>query len=233
MIVNDCIYQGCGTALNATTAGEIVEDYNTFYGNGTDRTNTATGTNSLAYPALFQAPILHAGASQASGFKFPWMFGELSQWSQIRSIAGTGEPAVDLLGMGRPATAAKNSWGAIQFHDVARSTATVRTGAASLVLADAGRVQFTVPVTARSTTISVYVYREANYAGTLPQMVIKQPGQADRTTTDIGAAGGGNLLTDAFTPAALPGYVIVELVSRNTAVAGNYAIYFDDLLVRV
>jgi len=35
------------------------------------------------------------------------------------------------------------------------------------------------------------------------------------------------LLTDTFTPAALPDYVVVELQSQNTAAAGNYATYFD------
>jgi hypothetical protein len=82
-----------------------------------------------------------------------------------------------------------------------------------------------------STTVSIYVYREANYAGVLPQMVLRQPGQADRTTTDVGAAGGWNQLTDTWTPAVTPPYVIVELVSNNTAGAGNYATFFDDLTI--
>ena len=62
-------------------------------------------------------------------------------------------------------------------------------------------------------------------------MVIKQPGQADRTVTDTGSAGAWNQLTDTFTPASNPGWVIVELVSNSTATSGSYAVYFDDLEV--
>ena len=176
-------------------------------------------------------PILHAGASQASGYKVPWWFGELSEWSQIRAITGSNEPSVDLRGMARPATASKNSWGAVQFHDMERETTTVNNGSASMKFNDAGVQQMWVPHSGAEITISVYCYREANYAGTNPRMVIKQPGQSDRTTTDTGAAGAWNQLTDTFTPAADPEYVVVELQSLNTAAAGNYAAYFDDLSV--
>ena len=97
-----------------------------------------------------------------------------------------------------------------------------------MAIRDAGRHQIWVPVTATSTTIKVYVYREANYAGNLPQMIIKQPGQADDVTTDVGAAGGWNLLTTTLVPAADPPYVVVELVSRNTNGAADET-FFDDL----
>jgi hypothetical protein len=60
-------------------------------------------------------------------------------------------------------------------------------------------------------------------------MVVKQPGQADTEVSDTGAAGQWNLLTASLTPAASPPYVVVELVNRNTAAAGSYAVYFDDL----
>ena len=86
-----------------------------------------------------------------------------------------------------------------------------------------------VPVDGTEITVSVYCYREDDYAGTLPRMVIKQPGQADRTTTDVGASEAWNQLTDTFTPSATPPYIVVELQSSNTAVAGDYAAYFDDL----
>jgi len=229
--VNNAIITACGTGMQATVLGEIVEDYNNFYNNNTDRTNVAVGANSLTYIPIFSLPVLNAGASQASGYKFPWWFGSLSEWSQVRAVTGSNEPAVDLFGVARPATAAKNSWGPVQWQGQERDTATVRGGSASLKLPDAGRAQFYVPTDGTAITISVYVYHEANYAGTLPQMVIKQPGQADRTTTDVGAAGGWNQLTDTFTPDASTDFVVVELVSNNTAAAGNYATYFDDLSV--
>ena len=62
-------------------------------------------------------------------------------------------------------------------------------------------------------------------------MVVKQPGQSDDVTTDAAAASQWNLLTTTLTPAADPPYVVVELQSLNTAAAGNYDVFFDDLVV--
>jgi hypothetical protein len=62
-------------------------------------------------------------------------------------------------------------------------------------------------------------------------MIIKQPGQADRTVTATGAAGSWEQLTDTFTPAALPPYVDVHIESSNTATSGNYGTYVDDMTV--
>lgn len=232
--VNNCIITQCLVGLQASAAdGTFVENYNTIYACPTERTNVGVGANSVSYPPLFQPPILHSGASQVSGFKLPWWFGELSPWSQVRAITGTAEPAIDMRGMARPATAAKNSWGAIQYQNHVRDTATVHGGAVSLELSDAGRRQFWIPIGGVSITISVYVYLEANYAGNAPQMIIKQPGQADQATTATGATGAWELLTDTLTPAADTEWVCVELASRNTAAAGNYATYFDDLTVDI
>lgn len=229
--VNNCIFDHTYSAVNANVLGYIVENFNTFYACATDRTNVNVGANSETYPPLLLPPILHSGVSQVSGFEFPWWFGMLSEWSQIAAITGSNEPTEDLRGIARPVTASKNSWGATQFTDMERETGTVRTGSVSMCLHDAGRHQIWVPVTATSTTISVYVYREANYAGNNPQMIIKQPGQADDVTTDAAAASQWNLLTTTLTPAADPPYVVVELVSRNTAVALAYETFFDDLVV--
>lgn len=229
--VNNCIFASClQRALQGTVAGEIIENFNTFSGNATDRQDVDVGANSQTYPPLFLLPILFSGVSQISGFKFPWWFGALSEWSMVAAITGSNEPTEDLCGILRPATAAKNSWGAMQFSDMEREMGTVHAGSVSMVLHDAGRHQIWVPVASESTTISVYVYREANYAGNNPQMIVKQPGQADDVTTDAAAASQWNELTTTLTPAAEPPYVVVELVSRNTNGA-NDKVFFDDLTV--
>lgn len=230
--VNNCIFMACNVALTTAWPWGILEDFNTFYGNATDRVNVAVGANSVAYPPLLQPPLLYAGAGLASGFKFPWWFGELSEWSQVAAITGANERTEDMRGIARPVTPAKNSWGAIQYTDVERDAGTVYAGVASMEISDAGRIQFKVPCTNRAYMVRVRVQREANYAGVNPQIIIKQPGQADRTTTDAGAAAAWNLLEDTFTPAADPEYFFVELVSNNTAAAGNYATYFDNLEIR-
>lgn len=221
--VYNCYFVSCGTGVRAAVVGEIIENYNSFYGNAADRNLVGVGAGSLTYPPLITSPLFY------DGIKYPWWFSELSEWSQIVRVAGLFPVADDLLGIVRPVTSAKKSWGPVQFSDMERETGTKRTGSASMVLHDAGRHQIWVPVEASNTTIKVYVYREANYAGLLPQMIIKQPGQADDVTTDVGAAGGWNLLTTTLVPAAVPPYVVVELVSRNTAAALAFKVFFDDL----
>jgi hypothetical protein len=222
------LFWSCSYALQSATLTHLVENYNALFGNSTDRTNVAVGAQSNAYPALLAPPL------QSPGYAMPWHFGDLSQWSLLRQITGSANAAVDdLYGRTRPVTAAKKSWGAVQWQPVSRDAVTVHTvGGASVKVADAGRHAIWVPTNGVSPmTFSVYVYREANYAGTNPSLVIKQPGQADQVVVDAGAAAGWNALTLNVTPVALPGYLVVELVSENTAVAGNYAAYFDDLVV--
>ena len=235
VFVANCAFAAGFKGVSANVTGEIIENFNNFSpAVDTARTNTGTGANSTAYLTLLDMPLLHAGTDQLGGYKFPWLFGELSEWSQIAAIAGVDERNTDLLGITRPATAAKNSWGPVQFHDVERETTTTRGGSvASITLHDAGVHQIWIPVTDSSTTISVYVYREANYAGTNPRMVVKQPGQADDVTTDVLAASQWNELTTTLTPAADPPYVVVELQSLNTDVANPATndVFFDDLTV--
>lgn len=109
--VNNCIFLTSPTvSLQGTVSGEIVENYNSFWGNAADRTNTATGANSVSYPPLFNPQLL------LSGFRLPQLpiFG-LSEWSPLRAIAGTGMSADDLYGITRPVADSSKSWGAIQF----------------------------------------------------------------------------------------------------------------------
>lgn len=231
-LVNNCIIcWASSNGVEATAVADMTEDYNLFWGNASPRGNVNVGGNSVAYPPLFLPPILNSGAGQVSGFRFPWLAGMLSEWCQVRALAGSNEATEDLHGLVRPTTAAKNSWGPLQFMDAERETGTVQAGSVSIALHDAGSHQIFVPVSAASTTITVYCYRETDYAGTNPRMVVKQPGQADDTTTDTGSSGAWNQLSTTLTPSALPPYVIVELQSLNTAAAGDYKAFFDTLVV--
>lgn len=222
--VGSCIFNSCGTALKATTAGEITENYCNFWGCGTNRTNTASGANDTAYPTLEQSPILLDGFL----YQAP-VVAQLSAWSGLRMVAGSGIQTDDLTGVTRPVTSGKQSCGAVQFVDVARSTTqTYDSSSAALKLADAGRAQLFMPTAAEATTVDVYAYREAGYTGTAPQLVVKQPGVADITATDTGASGAWNLITSgSFTPAAVPPWVTIELVSNNTG--SSTGVYFDGL----
>lgn len=225
-VYNSIICRGGGTALRSATSGQLVEDYNSLFDNSSNRNNVSTGANSISYPALFERRML------LSGYRSPHAEYSLSPYSPLAAITGTSQPSEDILGTARPATAAKISWGAFQLVPGQRETTTVYdTSTASIKFDDAGEQQFTVPVTAVSTTISVRAYRETNYAGTNPQMIIRQPGVSDRTTTDAGSATTWNELTDTFTPDAGTAYVIVVLKSSNTATSGSYAAFFDSLAV--
>ncbi|HUV82896.1 MAG TPA: right-handed parallel beta-helix repeat-containing protein [archaeon] len=54
--VNNCIFAGnIIRAVSALNLGEIIEDYNSFYNNTSDRLNVAVGANSNTYPPLFDS----------------------------------------------------------------------------------------------------------------------------------------------------------------------------------
>lgn len=225
--VRNCLFTNAtSSALQGTSTSDITENYNNFYLNAADRTSTNTGANSTTYPPMFALPTL------VPTLRYPQiMFGTLSEWSALRALAGQNMSTNDIHGIERPGSDSKKSWGAVQYVDPRRDTNTIRTGTASLKLSDAGRHQMFVPTANVSTVFSCYVFWGADYAGTKPQMVVKQPGQSDTTVTATGSAGNWELLTTTFTPAASPGYCVVELVSNNTAISGVYATYFDDLTV--
>lgn len=50
---NNNIIMCNSTALQSVASGWLVEDYNALFANSTDRTNVSTGSNSNAYPPLF------------------------------------------------------------------------------------------------------------------------------------------------------------------------------------
>lgn len=227
--VENCLfYSSTGSALNAQATGEIVEDYNLFYQNGTDRTNVSTGANSVNYAPIFAPFLLLAGYRVT-----PPIVGALSHWAAVVRTSDSGNgPSDDLFGYGRPSASGKQTWGPLALNEVTRETGTTHnTSTASLGLPDAGRVQFRIPTDGTQITISVYVYREANYSGTNPQMIVRQPGESADTTTDAGSSGSWNQLSTTLTPSTDTDYVIVELASNNTATSGSYVVYFDDLEV--
>lgn len=224
--VNNSLFSGIGFAVRATVTGELVEDYNTYSGNNTNRTNVNTGSNSIAYPSLVMPVMLKAG------YKYGCAFGELASYSKIIRIAGSGMSSDDLLGVTRPTTDSKKSWGAVQYQPMLRDTGTTHgSSTASLRLSDAGQHALFVPVTNVSTTFSIQVQWEADYAGTKPSMTIMQSGQSSSTDTATGSSGSWEELSITLTPAANPPYVVVVLKSSNTATSGNYDTFFDTLTV--
>jgi hypothetical protein len=224
--VIDSVFLGVGYAMIAGTSGDLTEDYNSIFDCEVPRTLVFTGSNSDEKPLYPKEPIL------SGGYKFPNNILFLSQLSTIKDVGvNSSSLPIDLFSLTRPVTDSKKSRGAVQFNNspTRETTTTHGSSAASIKLTDAHRHQIFVPVSAESTTITVYCYRETNYAGTLPQMVIREPGQTARTTTDTGSSGAWNQLSDTFTPSGDTDYVIVELVSNNTATSGDYDVFFDTM----
>jgi len=220
---NNVIY-GCGSsgALLAFASGDITSDYNNLYANLTNYSSVTAGTHDTTYSPLFAFPML------LNMFGLPNIpLFSLSEYSALRALGSTSPAGEDVFGISRPVTNSKLSIGPFQWSDVSQSTTQVDAGTYSRKLADAGREQYFIPVTNVSTTFSIKVYRESSYAGTAPQVILKQPGQADITLTDAGSSAAWNTLSTTFTPATLPGWVCVELVSNNTATSGSFAVYWD------
>ncbi len=226
--VNNCILCSVIEALKAAVEGDIVEDYNTLWGNATDRSNVAVGAHSVAYHSGLDAPLLQWPMMRA-----PLFYG-LAPWSPVKALAGTSEPSDDLYGRTRPQISGKRSWGPVQYQPIEHEASrTYDSSTASLKLSDAGRAAFVAPVTTAEITLTVQVCRQTNYAGTAPQVIVRQDGQSDITVLDEGSASTWNAVSTAFTPADKPDYVVIELVSSNTyaTAGGSIATYFDAISV--
>jgi hypothetical protein len=84
-----------------------------------------------------------------------------------------------------------------------------------------------VPVDAVSTTITVKCKYDANYTGTLPQLIVYNiPGVADQTDTMVVAANTEETLSVTFTPSA-KGVCRVRIKSNDTSLTGKC--WFDTL----
>lgn len=231
-VQNNIFIAAANFALLAINTTMITESYNKFSQCAGNRSNVTVGTGSVDEVWLPLLPLLSAGI--AGGASQPgvshWLMA-LSEFDARLRATDSGTANADVYGVARLGTTGKRAWGAVDSLPVSRTTTnTYSSSAAALLMSDAGVTQFVVPVTAVSTTFAVRVRRGANYAGTLPQMILRQ-GATVRTTTDTGSASVYNQLTDTFTPSATPPYVIVELKSNNTATSSAFEVTWDDLVV--
>lgn len=114
--VNNCIFTNLSVALQATVAGEITENYNTFWNNATDRTNTNTGANSQVYPPLFDPrwamQLIFAGAGPNSFLQEISPF-DLASYSALVNLAGTSPTTTDL--RGTAIQGAQREWGILEY----------------------------------------------------------------------------------------------------------------------
>ncbi|OFZ67037.1 MAG: hypothetical protein A2V79_01130 [Betaproteobacteria bacterium RBG_16_56_24] len=113
--VNNCIFDGCNTALSAANLGEITEDYNTFYGNNTNRTNVATGASSITYPPLFDSRWFFELVGGKGRMLSPF---DLASYSQLVNLAGTSPSTTDM--RGTAVIGAQREWGALEYDSTLR-----------------------------------------------------------------------------------------------------------------
>ena len=223
----NCLFVGENDGT--VNANVLNEGYNTWgrQGIAKDSDIQALG-NSNDDPILLNPPLM------LDGFPIPWMAGEVAPYSAVIGQACNSEaPDDDFFGIPRPTSDAKKTRGPIQASFPEKSDAvTEGKWDYSIKLPDAMATQFMVPVTGGNMRFDVEVYREADYTGVLPQLIVRQPGQSPQIDTDVGAVSQFNSLSLSFTPASSPPYVFVELRSDNTATSGNYGTYFSSLQAR-
>jgi len=107
--VNNCLfYGGPGTALIATTLGELVEDYNDIYA-VTARSNVDTGANSSSAPLFFDARWFFEAVA---GTKLLSFFDVASYWALLNT-AGTSPTTTDL--RGTSVQGAQREWGPLEY----------------------------------------------------------------------------------------------------------------------
>jgi hypothetical protein len=116
--VNNCLFLNENIALSGTVSGEIIENYNNFIGNGTDRTNTATGANSLAYAISLDTRWFFNAiySSQAAKLIMPF---DLASYSQLLDVAGTSPSTTDL--RGTAVQGAQREWGALEYDSTLKA----------------------------------------------------------------------------------------------------------------
>jgi hypothetical protein len=127
VVVNNCILTNNVLALQSTTSTELAENYNTFFGNSTDRSTTAVGANSITTPPLFDArwffQLVTAGAGPNNAYQIVSPF-DLSLWSQLINVAGTTPTSTDIRGTGT--IGAQRELGALEYD----STLKIKGGSA-------------------------------------------------------------------------------------------------------
>ncbi len=228
-----CLFLGASTAINANTAGQIVEDYNVVAA-ATPRTNVTPGTHSIS------------DGSRSLGIDVnnflvtkqqPRPFGTPMAGSPFLGFGDDGAgPAVDLWNRPRPAggLSIAKAIGALERHDTAaKETGTTDAGGVGVHITGPGDHDLLVPVDATSTTITVRARYDSTHAATnKPQAQLLANGEvgyAGETQTMTVAADTWETLTfSAFTPTA-KSYVTLRLVSR--AAAGGGIAFFDTITV--
>ena len=93
--VNNCVMQRCiDTALTATVAGELVENYNALSSNAADRSNVNVGAQSITTPYIFDCRWFHEAVN---GGRFVTPF-DMASYCALVEVADNAPTATDMRG---------------------------------------------------------------------------------------------------------------------------------------
>jgi hypothetical protein len=109
---NNCLFYVVGTGCQGTAVGEITENYNSFSGCGTNRTNTDTGANSNTYIIALDTRWLFqlVNASNPAQVISPF---DLASYSALLNVAGLNPPLTDI--RNTAVQGAQREWGALEY----------------------------------------------------------------------------------------------------------------------
>lgn len=229
-VTNSIIVRTNSPSFSATTAGQIVEDYNHVIGG---RTNVTAGANSSSDGS--KCLMLDFGQWMLWG-QCPRPFMTPTPGSPLLGFGNAaGAPAYDWLGRPRPegGKSLANAVGYLERHDTAVQETTVVDAGSSIRIDGPGSHEFQIPVDATSTTISVKCRYDANHGtATPPQAVLvaaPEVGVSAQTITAPATTDSWSTLSFAAINPTARGVVCVRLVARPAAADGKA--YFDTFAV--
>ena len=233
--VYNCFLGGTGTGVNGNATAKPVEDYN-YIVSATGVANVNAGSQGA-----------HTITDGSYDWTFMWgqefVFGArprpFGMWPAGSPMLGWGTAGVtvtdDLLGAVRPgsgaATVAKALGPMERSNSWVKETGTVRTGSNAISCAGPGYQDFSLPVDAASTTVTIYLRYDSTYAGTLPSLNVLNGGEcgvANASQAQVGAANTWEQRTLTFTPTSA-GIVTIRLLSSDTNGGGKA--FADDFAV--
>jgi len=227
------IFSGGSAAAQGATAvatnEDLMENYNNFFANSTDRTNCNVGANSTAYQPLYQMPLL-----LNNGRMEPWNIFQLQAASGLRDIAGSNPAPYDLWGVVRGTVGVNGSWGGVQSQPLV--TRNDNAGDIEWKIGGRGKAWGEVLVqdnTAYTITVKVRWDDNANMGIKPSVKLLDDYGVSVAEVFATGTGGEETLTVGPFTPQVgndRNGIMILEL-RNNCTHSSDIAVYYDDLTV--
>lgn len=230
LVTNNLFICTNGTGLNATTSGQITENYNLIYA-AAPRTNVTAGANSISNGSY--CPLLHVGHEWLQGNgNIARPFGMPTIGSPILGIGtSSGMPTVDVLGANRPSGGSTAyAIGAFERPSLVKEdTVTLSAGKQTWKIVGPGYYDTQQAVYVGCPAIEVKTRYDSTHGTTnKPQIQILNGGEcgvADQTVTATVGVDTTETLSASVSPTA-NGFVTVRLISRSAA-AGGIA-YFSE-----